>query len=307
VGGAGANFFKVLSVKPELGHAFDALRWDDGASPFVVSQDFFHRQLHGDANAIGREFEIDGETVRLAGVLPRDFSFLGMPISAWVLRTNEAPPPKDRWWLGLRGTVGLLHPNVTPAAAEVELRKILEQAGVARRGSKVHATFLSAAVYRALWAYGGLFGLVCLGVLGAGAIAAYRGGRPSKRFWAYFVAKTLLPVLAAFLFVFELMGVNRLGATGIVWWGRELFAMWVLFCAVAITLWWSWRDQKLRCRQCATRMRQPVRIGVPGQMLLDPAGEEVICPRGHGSVYTSESVLGSELSDRWVGLEEETR
>jgi hypothetical protein len=55
---------------------------------------------------------------------------------------------------------------------------------------------------------------------------------------------------------------------------------------------------------CLHCMRQPVRIGVPGQMLLDTAGMEVMCPQGHGSVYTSDSVLGSDISNRWMGFEE---
>jgi hypothetical protein len=53
---------------------------------------------------------------------------------------------------------------------------------------------------------------------------------------------------------------------------------------------------------CLHRMRQPVRIGVPGQILLETAGQEVMCPQGHGSVYTSDSVLGADLSDRWMGF-----
>ena len=68
---------------------------------------------------------------------------------------------------------------------------------------------------------------------------------------------------------------------------------------------WAWRDQRSRCRICLERMCQPVRIGVPGRMLLDTAGLEVMCPRGHGAVYTSESVLGSDMSDRWMGFEDE--
>ena len=36
--------------------------------------------------------------------------------------------------------------------------------------------------------------------------------------------------------------------------------------------------------------------------LLDPTGQELMCPLGHGSVYSSESVLGSEMSDRWLRL-----
>jgi hypothetical protein len=54
-------------------------------------------------------------------------------------------------------------------------------------------------------------------------------------------------------------------------------------------------------------MRQPVRIGIPGQILLDAAGVEVMCPVGHGTVYTADSVLGSEMSNRWMGFEDVLR
>ena len=308
VAGVGSEFFRLLGVRPALGHDFDATAWNDPSGPFVISEDFFRKRFHSDPNAIGREYTVAGTTLRLAGVMPRGFSFLGMPISIWVLHTAEAPPPKDKWWLGLKGTIGKLKPGQTPAAAEVELRQILVDAGIARKGSKVHATPINAAVYRALGTYGGLL----LGALGAllvwAAVNLWVGHKSDSlpvRFWLYFAAKAILPLLAIFLFVFEMMGVNRVGVTGGIWWGRELLAMWVLFCAVSILAWWAWRDQKRRCRDCFSLMHRPIRIGIPGQMLLDPAGEEVMCPRGHGSLYTSESVLGSELSDRWVGLEEQ--
>jgi len=41
---------------------------------------------------------------------------------------------------------------------------------------------------------------------------------------------------------------------------------------------------------------------VPGQVLLDSAGQEVMCPQGHGSVYTLDSVHGADMSDRWMGF-----
>jgi hypothetical protein len=65
---------------------------------------------------------------------------------------------------------------------------------------------------------------------------------------------------------------------------------------------WAWRDQPGRCRVCLHQMQKPLRIGIPGDVLLDTAGEEVICPKGHGSMYTSQSVHGSDLSDRWMSF-----
>lgn len=293
------DFFGVLGVAATLPE-----------ETFLASHDFWRGELSADPGAIGRWFPIDGRQLRLAGVLPREFSFLGAPISIWMTRAVDPPVPKDRWWLGLRGTVARLKPDVAPEAAAKELRQLLVDAAVARRGSQVHVTPVRAAVYRAAGTYGRLFLLCAAGILAWASVRAYRSRRarhswrPAMRFEGFLCAKTLLLALAVFLFVFECTGVNRLGVTGGIWWMRELFAMWVTVCGVAMAVVWSRRDQRQRCRQCLYRMRQPVRIGVPGQMLLDPAGEEVMCPKGHGSVYTSESVLGSEMSERWLSLEE---
>jgi len=51
-------------------------------------------------------------------------------------------------------------------------------------------------------------------------------------------------------------------------------------------------------------MENPVRIGIPGQIFIDTAGLEMMCPQGHGSVYVSSSLLGADLSNRWIALEE---
>ena len=71
---------------------------------------------------------------------------------------------------------------------------------------------------------------------------------------------------------------------------------------MTVILIWAVRDQPKRCRVCLFRMHHPIRIGVAGPVLLETSGEEVMCPYGHGSVFTSESVLGSEISDRWRGF-----
>jgi hypothetical protein len=102
--------------------------------------------------------------------------------------------------------------------------------------------------------------------------------------------------------VFEFGGVTQLGITGGVRPGTGPLGAWFFYSGIAVIFIWAWRDQPGRCRVCLRQMRQPLRIGVPGQILLETAGQEVMCPQGHGSVYTSDSVLGAELSDRWIGF-----
>jgi hypothetical protein len=124
----------------------------------------------------------------------------------------------------------------------------------------------------------------------------------TRRFWGFFAGKAVLPLIALFLFVFEFGGVTQLGVTGGIRPGSGALGVWLFYCALAMILLWAFRDQPGRCRVCLHHMRQPIRIGTPGQMLLENAGHEVMCPRGHGSIYTSDSVLGADLSDRWMGF-----
>ena len=114
--------------------------------------------------------------------------------------------------------------------------------------------------------------------------------RMTRRFWGFFVVKTMLPLIALFLFVFEFGGVTQLGVTG----GcapRQRTARRV------VLLLRHRHDPHLGLARPAwalprlpRHMRQPLRIGVPGQILLETAGQEVMCPQGHGSVYTYDSV-----------------
>ena len=196
--------------------------------------------------------------------------------------------------------VGRVKTGIQPAQVETELRQIMVESGVGRKGSRVYATPLRAAVNRPLWQYGGLFAAVLSASIVWAGIGVWRVCG-ALRYWTFFVAKSILTVLALFLFVFERVSI-RLGTSGGIWWGRELVALWLLFCGVALLAAWAWRDQKRRCRTCLMGLRDPLRIGTSGQMLLDPSGEEIMCPRGHGSVYTSQSFIGRELADRWITL-----
>ena len=298
----GPEFFDVLGVGPSRGQGLD------GPDTFLASYDFWKSELRGDPHAIGQSYEIGGHPLRLRGVMPRSFSFLSTPIAVWIAAGPEPPVHGNRWWLVLRGAIARLRPGVTQAAAEQELHQLLVHARLARPNFLIRATPIADLVYRPAWTYGFDFILSTSAVFFWALFNIVRDRRRgasrkvTRRYWGFFVAKTMLPVLALFLFVFEFGGVTRLGATGGVRPATGPFGVWFYYSVIVVILIWAWRDQPGRCRVCLYRMRLPTRIGVPGQMLLETAGEEVMCPHGHGSVYTSESVLGSDMSKRWMGL-----
>jgi putative ABC transport system permease protein len=73
-----AGFFTTLGVHPQLGRAFSAeedLKGSDGV--VLLSAATFRRRFGGDPAAVGRSITLDGESRRIIGVLPEDFSYAG--------------------------------------------------------------------------------------------------------------------------------------------------------------------------------------------------------------------------------------
>ena len=298
----GPQFFNVLGVGPSFGSGLD------GPDTFLASYDFWKSHLGASRAAVGERFEIGGRSLRLTGVMPRSFSFLSEPIGVWTAAPGEPAFDRRRWQLALRGAVARLRPGVSQDAAEKELRQLLVDAHLARPNFSVRATPIADLVYRPTQSYAlDLLMSTSLILLWAG-FNIFRdrkygiSWRMTGRFWSFFVVKTMLPLAALFLFVFEFGGVTQLGVTGGVRPGSGPLGTWFFYSGIAMIVIWALRDQPGRCRVCLRHMRQPLRIGVPGQILLETAGQEVMCPRGHGSVYTTASVLGADMSDRWMGF-----
>ena len=84
----GPQFFNVLGVGPSFGSGLD------GPDTFVASYDFWKSHLGASRAAVGERFEIGGRSLRLAGVMPRSFSFLSEPVAVWTAAAGE--PAVDR-------------------------------------------------------------------------------------------------------------------------------------------------------------------------------------------------------------------
>jgi hypothetical protein len=295
------RFFEVLGSNFQLHHPDE----------FFVSDLFWRKILRGDPNAVGKTYMVAGKAARLAAVLPQDFTFLNTSIGIWLPLEADLTPQPARWWMGLKGAVARIRPEATRGQVESELHQLQVQMGLARRNFSIEATPIRNLVYSQLWSYGWnldtALAIALIWVLG-GFVLDRRKGMPARlaaRYWGYFALKPILLFLALFCFLFEFTSVTALGMTGGLQSRGGPFLTWWSFIAAVIILIWAWRDQPSRCRVCLQRMRQPLRIGIPGQMLLETSGEEVLCPQGHGSVYRSESVLGSEISNQWMGFEQD--
>lgn len=132
------DFFNTLGVSPVLGRAI--LPGDDSDSApavAVVSQNFWRNYFPGDSGVSGKTIVINGASVSIVGVAPREFTGivpgtamdifipLGFYASEWKRLNPDEPLTEPKtWWMGI---LGRLKPGVTPEQARSELQVILDR------------------------------------------------------------------------------------------------------------------------------------------------------------------------------------
>ena len=124
------NFFDVLAVSPSLGRTFRAEDSDAGAEPTVLlGWELFERRYGADPTLVGRTIDVNGEPVRVIGVMPRSFRLL-LPPDASVPDRLQAWAP---FWPDLEGgprrnlflrVVARMKPGVTVAAASDDVGRM---------------------------------------------------------------------------------------------------------------------------------------------------------------------------------------
>jgi predicted permease len=144
----GADFFRVLGVRPVLGRFFtdDDARSDTPEHPAVISHGFWERHFAGAQSAIGSRLLLSGVEVTVIGVAPPGFS--GVEIDAadvWSLLESVAPfriQPNWKEWQGYAPrAIVRLKEGVVPATADAEATMILRRLpDPADRGGSVEET-----------------------------------------------------------------------------------------------------------------------------------------------------------------------
>lgn len=70
---------------------------------------------------------------------------------------------------------------------------------------------------------------------------------------------------------------------------------------------WALIDQRRRCPVCLRLLTNPVRLGQPSHRMLDWYGTELMCSKGHGLLYVSETPTSSYSSQKWLPLDSSWR
>jgi putative ABC transport system permease protein len=124
-----SNFLPTFGVHPLLGRNFTREE-DRPNAPRValLSYGLWRSRFGGESAAVGKTFPLDGQEVRIVGVLPRDFEF---PTLAHVdtllpLALDEAAQRRDRPLQVLRA-FGRLKAGVSPAQAQAALTPLFDE------------------------------------------------------------------------------------------------------------------------------------------------------------------------------------
>jgi len=123
------NFFDLLGVAPTRGRTFGIS--NDGPREGVLGHALWLAQFGGDAALVGREVQLDGELVRIIGIMPPGFAYPG-EAELWLRARHDVPelpiapemdprPIRDARYLGV---LGRLRPGTTLDTARAEMDQV---------------------------------------------------------------------------------------------------------------------------------------------------------------------------------------
>jgi predicted permease len=131
-----AEFFDVLGIKPQLGHAFVRDDEQGGGGPggfkVIISQDFWRKHFGADPNVLGKTVMLDRRPYTVIGVMPAGFQFpiQSDPIDFYASIAEDAATPDGSMPMTTeRGNhslqaVARLKPGATISQAQSDLSAI---------------------------------------------------------------------------------------------------------------------------------------------------------------------------------------
>jgi len=142
------SYFDTFGIVPEHGQTYAAMHDVEGAPlTAVISHRLWQRRFGGDAGAVGRVIEINGEAATILGVLPSRFDENGSPDLWMPARFNQAQPPMGTfgWNVAAR-----LKPNIPASTAEAEFVPLVTRLLDGGISAPNYRAFLSNGKYRIL-------------------------------------------------------------------------------------------------------------------------------------------------------------
>lgn len=303
------GFFQVLGLHAAGGRTLQPGDEQACGACVVLSNDTWRLQFHSNPSVIGQTVVLDGMAHTVIGVLPRNFHLFSPDIGVWTLLDSRSPPFSN--FVERIGAVARMAPVVPEKKLEVDLADLTENAGYVFPASMLMVTSGAAEMHRYLIFYW----LAVLLAVGCAALIVYaRSGssmgrapltfRNRLRWWSFFVAKAVLLLIVAGLVAWTAVRWASVYLVGSIHPMTNAIALWVFLVTAVAPLSWAIYDQQRRCRVCLQRLGTPIQIGVPGYVLLDWSGTEMVCPEGHGVLYLPDSQANWLERDRWDNLDD---
>jgi hypothetical protein len=286
-----APYFDAFNVKPAQGRLFT--RTDASGAPVaVLAHSAWQDIFQSDPAVVGREVTLNDGRVTVAGVLPPE-SLLPAGIAVWTILKDRRPVPADN--PPRYGAIARLKPFAHPLDGARELSNIVWEI---RPHRNVWIQMLPIAErLRSAGKWCG--GLSCLAFAGA-CLLALAGFQNNLRGALFLVAKAALLIAGLAALDIEIpAALNGAGSAG-----RGYLVEPIFLISVWLVVWWCWRDQRRRCRTCLYRLTLPVSFGNYGSPLLDRVGTELVCERGHGTLYVPGMHWSSSQPERWTRLDD---
>src|SRR5262245_4468665 len=168
-----ADFFPALGVQPALGRVFTPEEHETGADRVVVLSDrFWINRFGGDRNILGRTLRMDGQDVKVIGVMPAGFDhpLLWGTVDVWRPLAYNAEGRRARGSNYLR-SFALLKPGVTIEQADQAMKALVVNLAKERGGQSDNESLRLEALKRSMsddvgrkvmWFTFGLAGFVLL-------------------------------------------------------------------------------------------------------------------------------------------------
>jgi predicted permease len=122
-----ADFFPALGVQPAMGRVFTPEEHEAGADRVVVLSDrFWMKRFGGDPNIVGRTLRLDGQDVKVIGVMPPGFDhpLLWGTVDVWRPLAFDAKGRENRGNNYLR-SFARLKPGVTIEQADQAMKALV--------------------------------------------------------------------------------------------------------------------------------------------------------------------------------------
>lgn len=291
------SFFQVMHIQPVAG----TISATSGS--VLLSYDAWVQLFRASPRIMGTSVAIDGQTYPIRGILPAGFTPLSRQAAIYLV--------EPRYLEEAAYAAVTARPGVSQAALDHELTNIAEDVAYYFLQGQVRYGFAQSELWVPVRSFVGaaLASALLLMLVFRFKWRSLWHRPKEEKAWlrrsAFFIVKTSLGLLCVF--------------TGCLEWSRSPqailfgnfdpasgpFLLWLYTLGTMGVLFWAAWDQKERCRECLQLLAFPVRMGSPGNLLLDWSGIELCCTQGHGVLHVPHMAPSwAEESDHWIALDD---